>query len=59
MLKEKKVVSCFIECRGCLILLKRSHRVGTYRGKWATVSGYLEKPPDEQALTELQEEAGL
>ena len=42
-----------------MILLKRSHRVGTYRGKWATVSGYLEKPPDEQALTELQEEAGL
>ena len=59
MLKEKKVVSCFIEQRGRLLLLKRSHRVGTYRGKWAAVSGYLEKPLDEQALTELKEEAGL
>ncbi len=59
MLKEEKVVSCFIEYRGRLLLLKRSEKVGTYRGKWATVSGYLEKPPDEQAFTELKEEAGL
>ncbi len=33
--------------------------MGAYRGKWATVSGYLEKSPDEQALTELKEEADL
>jgi 8-oxo-dGTP pyrophosphatase MutT (NUDIX family) len=59
MIKEKKVVSCFIEHRGRLLLLKRSARVGTYRGKWATVSGYLEKPPDEQALVEIKEELGL
>jgi len=59
MLEIKKVVSCFIECGGCLLLLKRSEKVGTYKGKWATVSGYLERPPDEQAYIELKEEVGL
>jgi len=59
MLEIKKVVSCFIECRGRLLLLKRSEKVGTYKGKWATISGYLERPPDEQAYIELKEEVGL
>jgi len=59
MLETKKVVSCFIECGGRLLLLKRSEKVGTYKGKWATVSGYLERPPDEQAYIELKEEVGL
>jgi len=33
--------------------------VGTYQGKWAGVSGYIEKSPDEQALTEIEEETKL
>ena len=59
MLKQKKVVCFFLEHGGRLVFLTRRDRVGTYRGKWATVSGYLEKPPDEQALTELKEEVSL
>jgi len=60
MLQQREVVSCFLECRGLLLLLKRSQEVGSYRGQWATVSGYVEDiPPDEQALVELSEEVSL
>jgi hypothetical protein len=33
--------------------------VGSYRGKWAGVSGYIESTADEQALTEIEEETSL
>ncbi len=60
MLQLKEVVSCFLECGGKLLLLRRSDRVGSYRGKWATVSGYIEQEsPDAQALIEIAEETGL
>ena len=42
-----------------VLLLRRSQRVGTHRGMWAGVSGYLERDPDEQALLEVREETGL
>ena len=42
-----------------ILLLRRSQRVGTYRGHWAGVTGFVEAPPDEQAYTELHEETGL
>jgi 8-oxo-dGTP diphosphatase len=43
------------------MLLRRSERVGTYQGRWAGVSGYVEKgtSPSQQAWTEIKEEAGL
>jgi len=60
MAEQREVVSCFLECAGRLLLLKRSQEVGSYRGQWATVSGYVESlPPDEQALVELSEEVSL
>ncbi len=61
MLEEKHVVTCFLEYEGKICLLKRSRQVGTYRGRWAGVSGYLEEgnTPYQQALEELGEEAGL
>ena len=60
MSQQIEVISCFLECDGCLLLLKRSQEVGSYRGQWATVSGYVEDlPPDEQALVELSEELSL
>ncbi len=58
-LPERLVVTCFLESEGKVILLRRSQRVGSYRGRWAGVSGYLEKSPDEQALTEIEEETSL
>ncbi len=61
MLEEKHVVTCFLEHRGKICLLKRSSQVGTYKGRWAGVSGYLEKgnAPYQQALEEMREETGL
>jgi len=59
MLRQKRVVSCFLESDGRILLLRRSGRVGTYQGRWAAISGYIEKTADEQALTEIAEETGL
>jgi len=56
---EKHVVTCFLESDGEILLLRRSQKVGSYRGRWAGVSGYVESTPDEQACTELIEETGL
>jgi 8-oxo-dGTP pyrophosphatase MutT (NUDIX family) len=63
-LKEVSVVTSFLLRRSGegeqVLLLKRSGRVGTYRGKWSAVSGYLEREsPLEQALLEIEEETGL
>ncbi len=56
---EKHVVTSFLECRGRILLLKRSQQVGSFRGRWAGVSGYVEHPADEQSLIEIEEETGL
>jgi len=58
---ERHVVTCFLEHNGKIMMLRRSERVGTYRGKWAGVSGYIEEgtSPSQQAWTEINEEAGL
>jgi 8-oxo-dGTP pyrophosphatase MutT (NUDIX family) len=58
-LEEKHVVTCFLESNGKILLLRRSRQVGSYREKWAGVSGYVESPPDKQAFIEIYEEAGL
>lgn len=64
-MEETHVVTCFLlrhdpEHGDRVLLLRRSPRVGTYQGRWAGVSGYLEAAdPLEQAYTELREEAGL
>jgi 8-oxo-dGTP diphosphatase len=42
-----------------VLLTRRSQRVGTYRGRWAGISGFVEAPPEEQAYTELWEETHL
>jgi 8-oxo-dGTP diphosphatase len=58
-LPDKHVVTSFLERRGLILLLKRSDRVGSFRGYWAGVSGYVEAEPDQQSLTEIFEETGL
>jgi 8-oxo-dGTP diphosphatase len=65
--RETSVVTCFLLRSGPLghdevLILRRSGRVRTYRGRWAGVSGYLEGGPataDQQAWREIQEETGL
>ena len=56
---EKRVVTCFLECNGRILILRRSQLVGSFRGRWAGVSGYIETTADEQALVEIEEETGL
>ena len=63
-MREAKVVTCFLlrrtERGDEVLVLRRSERVGTYRGRWAGVSGYLEEAsPLEQAQREIEEETGL
>jgi len=58
-LKTREVVTCFLQSGDKILLLKRSDRVGSYQGRWAGVSGYIETNPDEQAFKEIREETGL
>ncbi len=68
------VVTAFLEDQAKLLLVKRGQRVGTYRGAWSGVSGYLDWPvkwlrtlvdcgPGDwalrQVLKEVQEETGI
>lgn len=54
------VVTVFLTHHNKVLVLKRSSKVGTYRGHWAGVSGYLESDdPLKQAYTEMAEEVGL
>nr|HID59640.1 NUDIX pyrophosphatase [Desulfobacterales bacterium] len=58
-IEYKDVVTVFLSRRNKILILRRSEKVGTYRGSWAGISGYLEKSPIEQAYTEILEETGL
>ena len=58
-LQEKHVTTCFLESDGKILLLRRSAQVGSYQGRWAGVSGYIETNAEEQALVEIEEETGL
>ena len=63
-MREANVVTCFLLRRSGgsdeILLLRRSQEVGTYRGRWAGVSGYVEETdPLSQAYTEVEEETGL
>jgi 8-oxo-dGTP diphosphatase len=63
-MRQAKVVTCFLLRRSGgddeILLLRRSQQVGTYQGRWAGVSGYIEESdPLTQAYTEVEEETGL
>jgi len=55
---EKHVVTSIVKSKGKLLLLRRSDKVGSYRGQWAGVSGFIEphERDDEAARRELAEE---
>jgi len=58
---NRRVVTSFLRSSGKILLLHRSEAVGTHRGRWAGVSGYIEggEEPHERALIEIAEETGL
>ena len=63
--KNTHVVTCLLlrkdQTKERMLLVQRSHAVGSYQGQWAGVSGFLEAgvTPDEQAYTEIREETSL
>lgn len=55
-----EVVSCFLRHRGEVLLVRRSARVGSYRGRWGAISGHVETDdPLRDAWREIEEETGL
>jgi 8-oxo-dGTP pyrophosphatase MutT (NUDIX family) len=58
---QMPVLTCFVECQGKLLLLKRSSKVRRYQGKWCAVAGFIDqaKPLEEIAYAELKAELGL
>ncbi len=59
--EEVRVVTSFLERPdGRVLLLRRSGSVGSFQGRWAGVSGFLEDPrPIDQAHREIEEETGV
>ena len=55
------VVTVLITHHDKILILKRSHKVRTYKGLWGGIAGYVEpdEQPHETALKEIQEEVGL
>ena len=61
MLPERHAVTSFLESDDEILILLRSEHVSTYPGKWAGISGSVDKGKtvDEQAVLEIEEETGL
>ena len=55
------VLTVFIKYKDKILIFKRSNKVGTYQGKWNTVTGYLDEPKPliEKIMDEMQEETGI
>jgi eIF-2B alpha/beta/delta-like uncharacterized protein len=60
-MKERSVVTAFLENQGKILILKRSDKVKTYKHHWAGVSGSIEagESPDERVKKEIGEETSL
>jgi len=59
-METRQVITAFLFRDGEVLFFRRSSSVGSYQGRWAAVSGYLECPTAlEQAYTEMAEEANL
>lgn len=60
-MKDIHVVTCFLVYKQQVLVLQRSGRVGSYQGRWAGVSGFIEgeRSAQEQGLIEILEETGL
>jgi 8-oxo-dGTP diphosphatase len=54
----QEVVTCFLRRAGKVLLLRRSEKVSTFRGKWSAVSGSIETDELGQAYQEIREECG-
>lgn len=59
--KTALVLTVFVQYKNEILLLKRSDKVGTYKGLWNTVTGYLDEPKSiiEKIKEELREELDI
>lgn len=55
------VVCVFVSFDGEILLVKRSSKVGNYKGKWNAITGYIDRrePLKGKALSEVQEETRI
>jgi len=59
--KATPVVSAILRNRGRILIVRRSDAVGSFRGRWSAISGFLEgrEDPRARARQEVREETGL
>ena len=58
----KDVVTSILKNGERILILRRSNKVGSFQGKWAGVSGYVEEhdsSPLRRPIIEIEEETGL
>ena len=57
----KRVVTAILRNRGRILIVRRSAKVGTFRGKWSAISGHIEgrEDPKHRAVVEVREETGI
>lgn len=55
------VVTAVLRNRGRILIVRRSEKVGSFRGRWSAISGHLEgrEDPKARAVREVREETGL
>ena len=60
-MRINKVVTSFLKFKGKILILRRSDEVLFHKGRWAGISGFMEKGenPLETATREIKEETGL
>ncbi len=60
-LRARPVVSAVLRNRGRILIVRRSEDVGSFRGRWSAISGYLEarEDPKDRARREVREETRL
>lgn len=60
-LKARYVVTAVLRHRRNILIVQRSKAVGTFRGRWSAISGYLEdrESPERRARQEVREETGI
>ena len=58
---ERPVVTAFLRNKGRILIVLRGERVGSFRGKWSGISGYIEgdEPALRRARQEVREETGI
>lgn len=59
--KAIPVVTSVLWNRGRILIVRRSDAVGSFRGRWSAISGFIEgrEEPKARALQEIREETGL